>query len=57
MDASSTHRDDPILKNSLFGAVNKAENAYIDKYQYSGFGIGFDRGSIFLFQMVDLVKM
>ena len=33
----------------MFGAVNLAKNAYIDKYQYSGFGIGFDRGSSFSF--------
>ena len=33
----------------MFGAVNLAKNAYIDKYQYSGFGIGFDRGPRFSF--------
>ena len=49
LGASSPHRDDPIQKNSLFGGVNLAKNAYIDKYQYSGFGIGFDRGSSFSF--------
>ena len=36
----------------MFGAVNLAKNAYIGKYQYSGFGIGFDRGSSFLFPNV-----
>ena len=33
-------------KNCLFGAVTLTKNANIDKYGYSGYGIGFDgRGS------------
>ena len=43
------HSDDPTLKNSLFGAVRLTENADIDKYQYSGYGIGFDGKSSFSF--------
>ena len=31
------------LKNCLFGAVPLTKNADIDKYGYSGYGIGFDR--------------
>ena len=42
---SSSHSDDPTLKNCLFGAVTLTKNADIDKYGYSGFGIGFDRRS------------
>ena len=42
-------------KNCLFGAVTLTNNTYIEKYGYSGFGIGFDRRSRFL--VVDLVKM
>ena len=41
--ASSSHSDDPTLKNCLFGAVTLTKNADIDKYRYSGYGIGFDR--------------
>ena len=43
--ASSCHSDDPALKNCLFGAVTLIKNADIDKYGYSGYGIGFDRRS------------
>ena len=43
-----THVDDPTLKNSFFGAVRLTKNAGIDKYGYSGYGIGFDRRSSFL---------
>ena len=37
------------LENALFGAVSLTKNADIDKYRYSGYGIGFDRGSNFSF--------
>ena len=33
----------PRLENCLFSAVSLAKNADIDKYKYSGYGIGFDR--------------
>ena len=33
----------------FFGAVSITKNANIDKHGYSGYGIGFDRGSIFSF--------
>ena len=42
LGASSSHFDDPTLKNCLFGAVTLTKNADIDKYGYSGYGIGFD---------------
>ena len=48
MAASSSHISDPTLKN-LFGAVALTKNADIDKYGYSGYGIGFDRRSSFSF--------
>ena len=32
----------PILTNALFGAVKLTKNGDIDKYKYSGYGIGFD---------------
>ena len=46
---SSSHNDDPTLKNCLFGAVTLTKNADIEKYGYSGSGIGFDRRSSFSF--------
>ena len=50
MDASSSSDSDPTLKNCLFGAVTLTKNADIEKYKYSGYGIGFDRRSSFSFQ-------
>ena len=41
---------DPTLENCLFGAVTLTKNADIDKYKYSGFGIGFNRKGSFSFQ-------
>ena len=49
LSASGSHSDDPTLKNNLFGAVTLTKNADIDKYGYSGYGIGFDRKSSFSF--------
>ena len=46
LSASSSHSNDPTLENCLFGAVTLTKNADdIDKYGYSGYGIGFDRKS------------
>ena len=42
--ADSSH---PRLKNSLIGAVELINNDDIDKYKYSGFGIGFDMKGTF----------
>ena len=33
----------PTLENWLFGAVSLSKNNGIDKYEYSGYGIAFDR--------------
>ena len=53
LGASSSHNNDPALKKCLFGAV-----AYIVKYGYTGYRIGFDkRDQVFHFQVVDLVKI
>ena len=49
LGASSSHNNDPTLKNCLFGAVTLTKNVDIDKYGYSGYGIGFDRRSSFSF--------
>ena len=37
----------PTLENCLFGAVKLTKNPDIDKYGYSGYGIGFDRKGFF----------
>ena len=39
----------PTLENCLFGSVKLTKNADIDKYGYSGYGIGFDRETSFSF--------
>ena len=49
LGSSSSNVNDPILKNCLFGAVTLTKNADIEKYKYSGYGIGFDRTSSFSF--------
>ena len=49
LSASSSHVNDPTLKNCLFGAVTLTKNAAIDKNVYSGYGIGFDGRGNFLF--------
>ena len=49
LGASTSHNDDPTLENCLFGAVTLTKNTDIDKYGYSGYGIGFDRRSRFSF--------
>ena len=47
--ASSLHDSDPTIKNCLFGAVTLTKNADVEKYKYSGYGIGFYRRSSFSF--------
>ena len=47
--AFGSYINDPTLKNGSFGAVALTKNADIDKYGYSGYGIGFDRKSSFTF--------
>ena len=37
----------PSLATALFGAVKITKTAYIDKYKYSGYGIGFDGYAFF----------
>ena len=49
LGASTSHTNDPTIKNCLFGAVTLTKNDDIEKYKYSGYGIGFDRRSNFSF--------
>ena len=43
LGASSSHNNDPSLKNCLSGVVTLPKNADIEKYVYSGYGIGFHK--------------
>ena len=47
----------PALENCLFGAVSLTKNDDIDKYKYSGYGIGFDRHGFFHTLVMELVEM
>ena len=47
MRVPSSHSSDPTIKNCLFGAVTLTKNVDIEKYRYSGYGIGFERRSSF----------
>ena len=49
LGASGSSDNDSTLKNCLFGAVILIINEHIEKYGYSGFGIGFDKRSSFSF--------
>ena len=49
LGASGSLDNDPTLKNCLFGTVTLTKNTDIDKYGYSGYGIGFDRKTTFSF--------
>ena len=37
----------PTLENRLFGPVKLTKNADVDKYGYSGYGIGLERETSF----------
>ena len=50
LSGSDSSSDDPILRNSLFGAVKFTKNGDIDKYWYSGYWVGFDRKGSFSFR-------
>ena len=41
--------DYPTLQNCLFGSAKLTKKPDIDKYKYSGYGIGFDRKGGFSF--------
>ena len=49
LGASSSNYSNTTIKNCLFGAVTLTKNEDIDKYGYSGYGIGFDRRGTFSF--------
>ena len=45
LGASGSNDNHPTLKTCLFGAVTLTKKADVDKYRYSGYGIGFGRRS------------
>ena len=49
LGASGSNNSDPTLKNCLFSAVTLTKNTDFGKYEFSGYGIGFDRRSSFSF--------
>ena len=49
LTVSNSDDDDPTVKNALFGTVTLAKNVDTDKYENSGYGIGFDRIGSFLY--------
>ena len=57
LGGSSCNDSDPTVKNCLFRAVILTKNTDIEKYGYSGYGIGFDRRGSFSFPGDGLVKM
>ena len=46
----------PTLENCLFGPVSLTKNADINKYKYSGYGIGFDRHGSFSSPGIELSR-
>ena len=48
---------DFTLGDCLFGSVKLTKNTDIDKYKYTGYGLGFDSRSQFHLQMEALKKM
>ena len=57
LGASSSSNSNPTKNICLSGAVTLTKNVDIDKYRYSGYGIGFDRRLSFSFGAVDLLKI
>ena len=49
LGASTSHNKGPALKSCLLVEIILTKNTDIDKYRYSGYGIGFDRRSSFSF--------
>ena len=47
----------PTLENCLFGAVRLTKNIDIDRYKYSGYGIGLDRKGFFFKLVMKLVEI
>ena len=57
LGASSSHNNDPTLKNCLFGAVTLTKNADIDSIGILVMELDLTENQVFHFRVVDLVKM
>ena len=57
INASSSHISDPTIKKLFIRAVTLPKNADIEKYRYSGYGIGFEEDPAFHFLVKDLATM
>ena len=57
LGASSSNDNDPTLKNCLFRAVTLTKNADIEKLGILFMELDLIEDQVFLFQVVDLVKM
>ena len=47
--ATTRNTYDPKLIKGLFGVVTLVKNSDINKFEYTGYGIGFDSGRTFSF--------
>ena len=47
LQTNLNYNPDFTLENCLFGAVKITKNTDVDKYKYSGYGIGFDGRGVF----------
>ena len=47
LQSNLSHNPDFTLENCLFGAFKITKNTDVDKYKYSGYGIGFDGRGVF----------
>ena len=47
LHSNLNYNPDFTLENCLFGAVKITKNTDVDKYKYSGYGIGFDGRGVF----------
>ena len=47
LESNLNYNPDFTLENCLFGGVKITKNADVDKYKYSGYGIGFDGREVF----------
>ena len=57
INKSDKTNSDLTLENCLFGAVSLTKNADIDRYKYSGYGIGLTDIDFLLILVVELVEM
>ena len=57
LGASSSHDNDPTLKNCLFAAVTLTKNADIDNINILFMELDLIEDQVFHFQVLDLVKM